>query len=160
MSKDGTNSFFKQSGRQTSADRFFRGGGARRRSPCTTPASTVLNSPDLTSGDVSYMQHSQHGLPTHPHHQIKVGRSPVNHNDTDSGHSGNASPAEEHTASGGRFVDDVSGEIKSSNVVFDDIGDNWRKYPYAYDEKESVFGNENHRKDDFIGKLCILGFQT
>lgn len=148
MSKDGTNSFFKQSGRQTSADRFFRGGGARRRSPCTTPASTVLNSPDLTSSDVSYMQHSQHGLPMHPHHQIKVGRSPVSHNDADSGHSGNASPGEEHTASGGRFVDDVSGEIKSSNVVFDDIGENWRKYPYTYDEQESSFGNENH-----IGKL-------
>lgn len=153
MSKDGTNSFFKQSGRQTSADRFFRGGGARRRSPCTTPASTVLNSPDLTSGDVSYMQHSQHGLPTHPHHQIKVGRSPVSHNDADSGHSGNASPVEEHTASGGRFVDDVSCEIKSSNVVFDDIGDNWRKYPYAYDDQESAIGNESHRKDDHIGKL-------
>lgn len=153
MSKDGTNSFFKQSGRQTSADRFFRGGGARRRSPCTTPASTVLNSPDLTSGDVNYMQHSQHGLPTHPHHQIKVGRSPVSHKDVDSGHSGDASPGDEHTASGGRFVDDVSGEIKSSNVIFDDIGDNWRKYPYAYDERESSFENESHRKDDHIGNL-------
>lgn len=148
MSKDGTNSLFKPSGRQTSADRFFRGGGARRRSPCTTPASTVLNSPDLTIHDIGYMQH---GLPTHPHHQIKVGRSPVSH--ADSGHSGNASPGEEHTASGGRFVDDVSGEIQSSNVVFDDIGDNWRKYPYAYHEQESTFGNESHRKSDHIGKL-------
>lgn len=44
----------------------------RSRSPNVTPASTVLNSPDLNT-DVQYALHHQH---RQHHHQIRVGRSP------------------------------------------------------------------------------------
>lgn len=51
----------------------------RTRSPNVTPASTVLNSPDLST-DVQYAMHQhnrQHSHQHHPHHQIRLGRSPV-----------------------------------------------------------------------------------
>ncbi|XP_059618782.1 protein lin-10-like isoform X2 [Phlebotomus argentipes] len=77
----------------------------RRRTPNTTPASTVLNSPDLTESE---SRHSYH----HHHHQypIKLGRSPVSHADS-------ASPV---SPSGGPALV-TEGEM----VVFDDIGDSW-----------------------------------
>ncbi|XP_055680912.1 uncharacterized protein LOC129788691 [Lutzomyia longipalpis] len=78
----------------------------RRRTPNTTPASTVLNSPDLTENE------SRHGYHHHHHHQypIKLGRSPVSHADS-------ASPV---TPPGGAAVV-TEGEM----VVFDDIGESW-----------------------------------
>uniref|UniRef100_A0A1B0D2W1 Uncharacterized protein n=1 Tax=Phlebotomus papatasi TaxID=29031 RepID=A0A1B0D2W1_PHLPP len=78
----------------------------RRRTPNTTPASTVLNSPDLTESE------SRHGYHHHHHHQypIKLGRSPVSHADS-------ASPV---TPPGGAALV-TDGEM----VVFDDIGDSW-----------------------------------
>lgn len=76
----------------------------KRRSPNTTPASTVLNSPDLT--DIHHYPHNP------VQHQIKVGRSPVNQTQSqDNGGKKSVSP---------NMVSD--GEV----VVFDDIGDNWR----------------------------------
>lgn len=90
----------------------------RRRSPNTTPASTVLNSPDLTE-----MHH-------YSHHQIKVGRSPVNQHDG-SGKTSTSSTSpvlsvignQPQPPRGGRPMALVTdGEV----VVFDDIGDNWR----------------------------------
>uniref|UniRef100_A0A336LLL3 CSON012280 protein n=1 Tax=Culicoides sonorensis TaxID=179676 RepID=A0A336LLL3_CULSO len=47
----------------------------RTRTPNTTPASTVLNSPDLN--DFETKMHYGHGHPFSYHNQIKVGRSPV-----------------------------------------------------------------------------------
>lgn len=72
----------------------------RRTSPNTTPASTVLNSPDLIE------VHYQH------QHQIKVGRSPVSQqnerNDTKD------------------LPSSVGAEY---DIIFDDIADNWKTTP-------------------------------
>ncbi|GAB0087184.1 amyloid-beta A4 precursor protein-binding family A member 1 isoform X1 [Sergentomyia squamirostris] len=78
----------------------------RRRTPNTTPASTVLNSPDLTETE------SRHSYHHHHHHQypIKLGRSPVSHTDS-------ASPV---TPPGGPVL-----VTEGETVVFDDIGDSW-----------------------------------
>ncbi|XP_055911592.1 uncharacterized protein LOC129945737 isoform X1 [Eupeodes corollae] len=86
----------------------------RTRSPNTTPASTVLNSPDLA--EVQYSQH--HGR----QHQIRVGRSPVSQVDNmvPQGLTSPGSPTDVGKA-GGHCVRD--GEI----VVFDDIDTNWIK---------------------------------
>lgn len=89
----------------------------RRRTPNTTPASTVLNSPDFNE-----MHHYSHNL---VQHQIKVGRSPVNQHDHNK-EKNNPSPVspiqQPHQRSTKRPATLVSdGEI----VVFDDI-DKWR----------------------------------
>lgn len=88
----------------------------RRRTPNTTPASTVLNSPDFNE-----MHHYSHNV----HHQIKVGRSPVNQHDhnKEKNNPSPVSPIQTHQrASTKRPATLVSdGEI----VVFDDI-DKWR----------------------------------
>lgn len=90
----------------------------RHRSPTTTPASTVLNSPDFTESH-HYSHHSAQ-------HQIKVGRSPVNqhgHNNT-----------EKHSTSPELYVRNVKrtattttnmvSETNSSHL--DEIDNNWR----------------------------------
>lgn len=103
----------------TENEDFLRDGNIwekRRRTPNTTPASTVLNSPDFNE-----MHHYTHNP---VQHQIKVGRSPVNqheHNKEKSSASP-VSPIQSHQRSTKRPATLVSdGEI----VVFDDI-DNWR----------------------------------
>lgn len=82
---------------------------SRKRTPNTTPVSTVLNSPDLTDSDKRNC-YQKSG------HHIRVGRSPVNQNNasTSSGLSDLVSPTKNMTLDGG----DV--------VVFDDIGDSWQ----------------------------------
>ncbi|XP_018796754.1 PREDICTED: amyloid beta A4 precursor protein-binding family A member 1 isoform X3 [Bactrocera latifrons] len=91
----------------------------RTRSPNVTPASTVLNSPDLNT-DVQYALHHQH---RQHHHQIRVGRSPGSQFEQQ-----NVMP--QGLASPGGSPTDVGkvgaqclrdGEI----VVFDDIDTNW-----------------------------------
>lgn len=103
---------------QNSVDHFI---WEKRRSPNTTPASTVLNSPDLTE-----MHHYSHSS---VQHQIKVGRSPVNQTDNGGGAGGGKksaspiSPTMTPVMQSGKPLALVSdGEV----VVFDDIGDNWR----------------------------------
>lgn len=93
----------------------------KRRSPNTTPASTVLNSPDLT--EVHHYSHNP------VQHQIKVGRSPVNQTQMDNGSVSSKksvspiSPVVTPVLPSGKPLALVSdGEV----VVFDDIGDNWR----------------------------------
>lgn len=90
----------------------------RRRTPNTTPASTVLNSPDFNE-----MHHYSHNV----QHQIKVGRSPVNQHDhnKEKNNASPVSPIQAHQrASTKRPATLVSdGEI----VVFDDI-DKWRSH--------------------------------
>lgn len=82
----------------------------RKRTPNTTPASTVLNSPDLTEIETRV---------TYPKtgHHIRVGRSPVNHTD--------GSNSVEVVSPTKMAVED--GEV----VVFDDIGENWQS-TYKY----------------------------
>lgn len=120
MSQDGSN-YFNNHHLNNSSDRYGLR-ELRRRSPNTTPASTVLNSPDLTE-----VHHYQH----HQQHQIKVGRSPVGHQQ-DSNCSHPVTP-ESPVASGGNSC--------SSNIVFDDIGDgdnsSWRQYSYEEKNDES-----------------------
>lgn len=78
----------------------------RKRTPVnTTPASTVLNSPDLTEIETRV------AYPKTGHH-IRVGRSPVNHTD--------GSNSVEVVSPTKMAVED--GEV----VVFDDIGENWQ----------------------------------
>lgn len=87
----------------------------RHRSPTTTPASTVLNSPDFNES-----HHYSHHL---AQHQIKVGRSPVNqhgHNNT-----------EKHSTSPELYVRNVK-RTTTANMASDtnsshlDEIDNWR----------------------------------
>lgn len=88
----------------------------RRRTPNTTPASTVLNSPDFN--EVHHYSHNP------VQHQIKVGRSPVNQHEhnKEKNNASPVSPVQSHQRSTKRPATLVSdGEI----VVFDDI-DNWR----------------------------------
>lgn len=100
-------------------DDFMRDGNIwekRRRTPNTTPASTVLNSPDFNEG-----HHYTHNP---VQHQIKVGRSPVNQHEhnKEKNNTSPVSPIQSHQRSTKRPATLVSdGEI----VVFDDI-DNWR----------------------------------
>lgn len=100
-------------------DDFMRDGNIwekRRRTPNTTPASTVLNSPDFNE-----VQHYSHNP---VQHQIRVGRSPVYQHDhnKEKTNASPVSPVHPHHRSTKRPATLVSdGEI----VVFDDI-DNWR----------------------------------
>lgn len=100
-------------------DDFMRDGNIwekRRRTPNTTPASTVLNSPDFN--EIHHYSHNP------VQHQIKVGRSPVNQHDhnKEMNNTSPVSPIQSHQRSTKRPATLVSdGEI----VVFDDI-DNWR----------------------------------
>lgn len=149
----------QQQQQQSSADHFYRN---ERRSPNITPASTVLNSPDLTN-EINYLHHSsqQHHMVHHPQHSIKVGRSPVNHIDgggqdgsrDDSDVSRDASP---ENACGGaaRFMDDVSDDIQvASQVVFDDIGDQWCKQPYKSKDENTHRINRIIRKYNNLFEL-------
>ncbi|XP_017485465.1 PREDICTED: uncharacterized protein LOC108374026 isoform X1 [Rhagoletis zephyria] len=91
----------------------------RTRSPNVTPASTVLNSPDLNT-DVQYaLHHHQH----RQHHQIRVGRSPGSQFEQQNVMpQGLASPGGSPTDVGKAGVQCLrDGEI----VVFDDIDTNW-----------------------------------
>lgn len=113
-------------------DDFMRDGNIwekRKRTPNTTPASTVLNSPDFN--EVHHYAHNP------VQHQIKVGRSPVNQHDYNK-EKNNAtspvSPIQPHQRTTKRPATLVSdGEI----VVFDDI-DNWRNQ----NEKNSTTQNK------------------
>lgn len=91
----------------------------RTRSPNVTPASTVLNSPDLNT-DVQYALHHQH---RQHHHQIRVGRSPGSQFEQQSVMpQGLASPGGSPTDVGKVGAQCLrDGEI----VVFDDIDTNW-----------------------------------
>lgn len=169
MSQDGSG-YFQQTtnNHQKLGDRYFRGGGVERcRSPNTTPASTVLNSPDLTA-EINYLhQHGGHNIHHHhhhPHHQIKVGRSPVSQHDADSGNSispdddtDDKSPASttNDLCLGGRIIDHSSNlmTLSNSHVIFDDIDeDNWRKYPYMYNDKTDDDFYEKSKCTKIIGK--------
>ncbi|XP_037812950.1 uncharacterized protein LOC119604434 isoform X1 [Lucilia sericata] len=116
----------------------------RARSPNVTPASTVLNSPDLNTD----MQYS-----IHPHQrqlqQIRVGRSPGSqfeqHNILPQGLASPGSPTDVGKADGQCLRD---GEI----VVFDDIDTNWmNKSNNSYSSNHS-----NHVRDSYHGNEDIL----
>lgn len=88
----------------------------RRRSPNTTPASTVLNSPDLS--EVNHYSH-------HPvQHQIKVGRSPVSQHEHSSSKN-SASPVSPIVPPRQRNNRPVSLVSEGEVVVFDDIENSW-----------------------------------
>ncbi|XP_061387927.1 uncharacterized protein LOC133322993 [Musca vetustissima] len=119
----------------------------RARSPNVTPASTVLNSPDLNTD----MQYS-----IHPHQrqlqQIRVGRSPGSqfeqHNILPQGLASPGSPTDVGKADGHCLRD---GEI----VVFDDIDTNWmNKSNNSYSSNHST--SQHHRADSFHGNEDIL----
>lgn len=113
----------------------------RTRSPNTTPASTVLNSPDLA--EVQYSQH--HGR----QHQIRVGRSPVSQVDNMVPHglTSPGSPTDVGKA-GGHCVRD--GEI----VVFDDIDTNWVKSQIKDGNVDDVL-----KVTKMIGQLPIAEYE-
>ncbi|XP_053682366.1 amyloid-beta A4 precursor protein-binding family A member 2-like isoform X1 [Sabethes cyaneus] len=111
---------------------------ATQRTPNTTPASTVLNSPDLTDLDTKLRY--QHSSLMH-HHQIKVGRSPVGSGgNNDSNNSTNPSSPTQLSAGLGAAIQSAAGQQQFSSfsmlsdgemVVFDDIesgtgGGRWR----------------------------------
>lgn len=109
----------------------------RRRTPNTTPASTVLNSPDFNE-----MHHYSHNP---VQHQIKVGRSPVNQHDHNK-EKNNPSPVspvqQPHQRSTKRPATLVSdGEI----VVFDDI-DKWR----SQNEKHFTAQNKQPQQQNHV----------
>lgn len=107
----------------------------RRRTPNTTPASTVLNSPDFNE-----MHHYSHNV----QHQIKVGRSPVNQHDhnKEKNNPSPVSPIQTHQRSTKRPATLVSdGEI----VVFDDI-DKWR----SHNEKNMATAAQNKQSHQQI----------
>ncbi|XP_073829974.1 X11L isoform X1 [Musca autumnalis] len=119
----------------------------RARSPNVTPASTVLNSPDLNTD----MQYS-----IHPHQrqlqQIRVGRSPGSqfeqHNILPQGLASPGSPTDVGKADGHCLRD---GEI----VVFDDIDTNWmNKSNNSYSSNHS--SGQHHRGDSFHANEDIL----
>ncbi|XP_075155803.1 X11L isoform X2 [Haematobia irritans] len=131
----------------------------RARSPNVTPASTVLNSPDLNTD----MQYS-----IHPHQrqlqQIRVGRSPGSqfeeHNILPQGLASPGSPTDVGKADGHCLRD---GEI----VVFDDIDTNWmNKSNNSYSSnhskqlRDSFHGNEDILKvTKMIGQLPIAEYE-
>ncbi|KAL9880719.1 X11L isoform 2-T3 [Glossina fuscipes fuscipes] len=131
----------------------------RARSPNVTPASTVLNSPDLNND----MQYS-----LHPHQrqmqQIRVGRSPGSqfeqHNILPQGLASPGSPTDVGKADGQCVRD---GEI----VVFDDIDTNWMNKTnssYASNHNSSIrdvfHGNEDVLKvTKMIGQLAIAEYE-
>lgn len=133
-------------------DDFMRDGNIwekRRRTPNTTPASTVLNSPDFN--EIHHYSHNP------VQHQIKVGRSPVNQHDynKDKNNTSPVSPIQPHQRSSTiRPVTLVSdGEI----VVFDDI-DNWRN------QNEKHFTSQNkssHQQNNSNSKSqCLLTYNS
>uniref|UniRef100_A0A1B0CGW2 Uncharacterized protein n=1 Tax=Lutzomyia longipalpis TaxID=7200 RepID=A0A1B0CGW2_LUTLO len=103
----------------------------RARTPNTTPASTVLNSPEVTDSEggmagppLGLVSRSHIGmLPSKQSHHIRVGRSPVGHGESYSfvePTSAAAAASCSSTSASGRSVAVVTdGEV----VVFDDIGD-------------------------------------
>lgn len=86
----------------------------RRTSPNTTPASTVLNSPDLIE------VHYQH------QHQIKVGRSPVSQQNERSDYN-------EATSSGAEY-----------DIIFDDIAENWTESSMPANAREKSDGDMDY----------------
>lgn len=160
MSEDG---FFNSStaSRQTNDQQqhhYYHRNERQQRSPNITPASTVLNSPDLTN-EMNYLHLSsqQHHMVHHPQHSIKVGRSPVSHHiDGNNGRTMDGGGDEScddasrdyspENATGGRFIDDVSDDIQQdSHIVFDDIGDHWCKQPVAHSNAGENVLRQNSR---------------
>lgn len=93
----------------------------RRRTPNTTPASTVLNSPDFNE-----MHHYSHNV----QHQIKVGRSPVNQHDhnKEKNNPSPVSPIQQQTHQPQRSTKRPATLVSDGEiVVFDDI-DKWRSH--------------------------------
>lgn len=104
----------------------------RQTSPNTTPASTVLNSPDLIE------VHYQH------QHQIKVGRSPVSQQD--SLESTSPMPSSENIA-----ISSTIGNSLDYDVIYDDIADNWKS------EMESqTSSSASNKLTKMIGKYSIF----
>ncbi|XP_030380781.1 uncharacterized protein LOC115628723 isoform X2 [Scaptodrosophila lebanonensis] len=152
----------------------------RTRSPNVTPASTVLNSPDLNT-ELPYapLHHHHHqpasflaasygpGQPTtgyyqrphHPHHQIRVGRSPGSqfepHEMLPQGLASPGSPTDVGKGDGQCLRD---GEI----VVFDDIDTNWMNKSAARVDS-SIVGTESNedvlKVTKMIGQLPIAEYE-
>lgn len=106
-----------------------------KRTPNTTPASTVLNSPDLHDMETKHISSFQH-------HSVPVGRSPVGY--TDSPISSNSPIPTNLTKD-----DEV--------IVFDDISDDWRKIQEKFNQQESVKNNSQITK--MIGVLPITEYE-
>ncbi|XP_055370732.1 uncharacterized protein LOC129605171 isoform X2 [Condylostylus longicornis] len=139
----------------------------RKRSPNTTPASTVLNSPDLIDPLGYSMQ-------LHQHQQIRVGRSPVslletsNENNPPNTRTNNISgnneiienniPQQMLTSAGSPTDLGTSGAnlIRGGEiVVFDDIDTNWMK-----SNKECCMSSEDVLKvTKMIGQLPIAEYE-
>lgn len=110
------------------------------RTPNTTPASTVLNSPDLTDVDQPpppppqtlmtksypsahqqqqyhhhHHHHHQQQTQQHQHYPIKVGRSPVGGENEQIDDSPTAPPTQRNVA------------MRPGDIVFDDIEETWRR---------------------------------
>lgn len=105
-----------------------------KRTPNTTPASTVLNSPDLHDMETKHISSFQH-------HQVAVGRSPVDFSDS----------PERNSPIPTNLTKD--GEV----VVFDDIADDWRKIQEKFNQQESVSNNSQITK--MIGVLPITEYE-
>ncbi|XP_054731399.1 amyloid-beta A4 precursor protein-binding family A member 1 isoform X1 [Anastrepha obliqua] len=138
----------------------------RTRSPNVTPASTVLNSPDLNT-DVQYaLHHHQH----RQHHQIRVGRSPGSQFEQQNVMpQGLASPGGSPTDVGKVGVQCLrDGEI----VVFDDIDTNWMNktnaasmpnaansgIPYIKNTNDSyASAHHQHNNEDILKVTKMIG---
>ncbi|XP_037937369.1 uncharacterized protein LOC119670974 isoform X2 [Teleopsis dalmanni] len=128
----------------------------RSRSPNVTPASTVLNSPDMNT-DMQYtLQHHNR-----QHHQIRVGRSPGSqfeqHNILPQGLASPGSPTDVGKADGQCLRD---GEI----VVFDDIDTNWMNKTNSNNSKENIQHLQHNNEDilkvtKMIGQLPIAEYE-
>ncbi|XP_055525551.1 uncharacterized protein LOC129718629 isoform X5 [Wyeomyia smithii] len=142
---------------------------ATHRTPNTTPASTVLNSPDLT--DLDSKLRYQHSSLMH-HHQIKVGRSPVGSGgNNDSNNSTNpSSPTQMGGGLGASIPSGGQQQFSSFSmlsdgemVVFDDIengttgGGRWRmsddrnilgSSPVPSENEDSCGSGEGRRDGD------------
>lgn len=108
-----------------------------KRTPNTTPASTVLNSPDLHDMETKHISSFQH-------HQVVVGRSPVGFPDSPNSSDRN-SPIPTNLTKDGEVV------------VFDDIADDWRKIQEKFNQEESVSNNSKITK--MIGVLPITEYE-
>lgn len=147
----------------------------RTRSPNVTPASTVLNSPDLNA-ELQYapMHHHQtfdqlsppRQLPGYlgsqqqsayyyqrPHpHQILVGRSPGSSQFEPEGLASPGSPTDVGKADGQCLRD---GEI----VVFDDIDTNWMNKPAALSASDRGNSEDVLKVTKMIGQLPIAEYE-
>ncbi|XP_034478427.1 uncharacterized protein LOC117784718 isoform X2 [Drosophila innubila] len=148
----------------------------RRRSPNVTPASTVLNSPDMNAElEYSSMHHQTfkqrsppHQLPGYlgtqqhhseyyyqrPHpHQIRVGHSPGSSQfEPEGGLASPGSPTDVGKADGHCLRD---GEI----VVFDDIDTNWMNKPAALAPSDRENSEDILKVTKMIGQLPIAEYE-